>query len=316
MRVRATVGFFALGLLPASGAVALLGILRLAHQFPAAASSPGLLAPFLLPVLALAIEAGALVALSIGLLRVLAQAPAARALGRAHATASLLVLLAVSAAVAQLVPRGTEHPGAFANELVQSARNSCGQNGNVPVPLLGLSVTCAPPQRVEGPMPGARAVQLSMRQLTFSDDLRQVEIGALDLSANGSLRVRLRAASARVSGLAPWSRSPRLSSLGRFAMLVGLGVVLWVAASVAFRLPRPAGEPLADSKLDRAGRWLGYLLFAIPGAVSAAVVISLDQARAAPMTYASAGGLGVLALGLVVLLLARFPRICRCFNDL
>jgi hypothetical protein len=34
------------------------------------------------------------------------------------------------------------------------------------------------------------------------------------------------------------------------------------------------------------------------------------------MTYASAGGLGVLALGLVVLLLARFPRICRCFNDL
>jgi len=316
MRLRATVGFFTLGLIGAGGVVALVGVVRLAHQFPAAASSPGLLAPFLLPVVALAIEAGALVALSIALLRVLVEAPAAGALGRARATASLLVLVAASAAIAQLVPRGTERPGAFANELVQSARSSCGESGNVAVPLLGLSVSCTPPQRIEGPMPGARAVQLSMRNLTFSDDLRQVAIGALELSAKGSLRVRLRAGSARVSGLAPWSRSPRLSSLGRFAMLVGLGVVLWAGTSLAFRLPPGAAEPVADGTRERARRWLSYLLFALPGAVSAAVVISLDQARAAPVAYASAGGVGALAVGLVAVLLARFARISSCFNSL
>src|SRR5688572_8869610 len=44
--------------------VGLIGLLRLARQFPAAAESPGLLVPFLMPVLALALEAGALVALS------------------------------------------------------------------------------------------------------------------------------------------------------------------------------------------------------------------------------------------------------------
>jgi hypothetical protein len=315
MRLRAKFGFFALGLSAAASVVALIGIVRLAHQFPAAASSPGLLAPFLLPVLALALEAGALVALSVALLRALVQTPAAAALGRARATSMLLVLLAGSVALAELIPRGTEHPGAFANQLVQSARDSCGESGKVPVPLLGLSVSCATPQRIEGPMPGAAAVQLSMGQLTFSDDLRKVEISALDLSANSSLRVRLRAGSARVSGLAPWSRSPRLSSLGRFAMLAALGVVLWLGASVLLR-PRQtrADEPAPGVASGRVRRGLGYLLFASPGAVIAAVVISLDQARAAPLTYASAGVLGVLALGLVALLLARFPRICSSFQ--
>ncbi len=56
--------YFAWGLPLATATVATLGAIRLTHQFPAATGSPGLLVPFLLPVLALALEAGALVALS------------------------------------------------------------------------------------------------------------------------------------------------------------------------------------------------------------------------------------------------------------
>jgi hypothetical protein len=56
--------------LPLAGlGVGLFGVLRLTRQFPAAASSPSLLVPFLLPVLALALEAGALVAFSASALR-------------------------------------------------------------------------------------------------------------------------------------------------------------------------------------------------------------------------------------------------------
>jgi hypothetical protein len=317
MRSRAKFGYFALGLMAAASVVALLGVLRLTHQFPAAAASPRLLAPFLVPVLGLALEAGALVALSGALLGLLARAPTAGVLARARATWALLGLLSCCVALAQLIPRGTEHPGAFANELVQSARSSCGQTGKVPVPLLGLSVSCAAPQRIEGSMPGARSVQLGMGQLTFSDDLRRVEIRALEISAASSLRVRLRADTARVSGLAPWSRSPRLSPLGRFTMLAALGVVLWLSASLLLRPPTRVDRRSAVDRGDTSGRfwrWGGYLLFGSPGAVIAAAVIALDQAQAAPLAYAGAGVLGGVALGLVALLLARFPRICSSFQ--
>ncbi|HYQ14801.1 MAG TPA: hypothetical protein VEQ58_03560, partial [Polyangiaceae bacterium] len=143
----------------------------------------------------------------------------------------------------------------------------------------------------------------------------RVEISALDLTADSSLRVRLRASHARVSGLAPWSRSPRLSSLARFAILAALGVVLWLGASLLLR-PGGAGAPPTPSAVpaERAWRLLGYLLFALPGAVVAAVVISLDQAQAAPLAYAAAGLLGAFALGLVALLLPRIPRIAGSFR--
>jgi hypothetical protein len=318
MRVWAKLGYFALGLMAAAGVVAALGVIRLTHQFPAAASNPGLLAPFLVPVLGLSLEAGALVALSSAVLGVLARVPPGDALSRARATGALLGLLAFSVAAAQLIPRGTEHPGAFANDLVQSARSSCGTSGKVPVPLLGFNVSCAPPQRIEGPMPGARTVQLGMGQLTFSDDLRTVEIKALELSAASSLRVRLRADTARVSGLAPWSRSARLSPLARFAVLAALGVVLWLGACLLLRPGQGAagatGATGATGPGARVWRLLGYLLFASPGAVAAAAVISLDQAQAAPGAYAGAGALGGAALGLVALLLARFPRIYGYFR--
>src|SRR5262249_12313325 len=131
MRLRQQFSHFALGLPVAASVVAGLGVARLTHQFPAAASSPGLLVPFLLPVLALALEAGALVALSVALLSVLTAAPSARVAARARATLLLLGLLALVLALAEAIPRGTEHPGAFANELVQSARSSCGDGGQV-----------------------------------------------------------------------------------------------------------------------------------------------------------------------------------------
>jgi hypothetical protein len=319
-------------LLGAALIVALLGIIRLGRQFPAAAASPALLVPFLLPVLALSLEAGALVALSTAQLRQLLHArpvgsepPATPRLTQARATLPLLGMLALALGAAQLIPRGTEHPGAFANELVQTARASCGADAKaaVPVPLLGLSVSCGEPRRIQGPMPGVRSVQVAMSELTFSDDLRRVDILGLELTAARALRVHLRAGRARIAGLAPWSRSPRLSPLGRFAILATLGAVLWLAAVFGFRSVTPLdealrpGDPPPSDRKPPPHRWLSLLamlLLMVPGAVVAAGFISLDQERAAPPAYAISALLGLVALGLLRLLSGRVPRIFSSFR--
>jgi len=317
--VRRKLGQFGLALPAAAACVAVLGLIRLGRQFPAAASSPALLVPFLLPVLALALEAGAFIALSTTQLSELSRplSPPPGALVRARATLPLFVLFLLVVGVAELIPRGTEHPGAFANELVQTARDSCGGSGSakVPIPLLGLSVTCAEPRRIEGPMPGVRAVEVAMLELTFGDDLRRVEIRGLELTASRALRVHLRAGTARIAGLAPWSRSPRLGPLARFAILAALGAALWVAAGLGFR-PRSPDDaaPLVPGRFWR--RPLLRVVFALPGALLSASFISLDQDRAAPVAYLWAALLGVLAIGLLGLLARRLSRIFSSFNAL
>jgi hypothetical protein len=163
-------------------------------------------------------------------------------------------------------------------------------------------------------MPGARKLQIAMDQLTFSDDLRRVEISELELTtaSSSSLRVRLRANQARVSGLAPWARSPRLSALGRFAILTALGTALWLGASLLVRTRRTEPRELPTATVtpyERAWGLLAYLLFAVPGAAMAATVISLDQAQAEPLAYAGVGLLGAVALTLVAWLLPRAPKI-------
>ncbi len=305
-------------------AVGVIGLIRLERQFPAAGSSPALLVPFLLPVLALALEAGALVALSAVQLGVLARLNAPGAAARARVTWPLLALLGLVLGIAELIPRGTEHPGTFANQLVQTARGSCGATGSVPIPLLGLSVRCGTTGRIEGPMPGVRAVEVAMHELTFSDDLRRVDIVGLDLTAKHSLHVHLAAAHARIAGLAPWSRSPRLTPATRFAILLGLGGALWLAASLGWAARQRAegvGESEPDAKVQAktklrglALQLLGRVLLAVPGAVAAAGFISLDQDRAAPLVYASAALFGALALGGLSLLARRVPRIFSSFQ--
>jgi hypothetical protein len=321
--------YFGLFLPLAALAVGAFGLFRLGRQFPAAAASPSLLVPFLLPVLALALEAGALVALPAAQLRDLLGTTAAPP----HWVRRSLPLLAgfgLVLLVAELIPRGTEHPGSFANELVATARSSCEGDAKVPIPLLGLSVSCKE-QRIEGPMPGVRQVQVAMRDLTFSDDLREVDIVGLDLTAARALRVHLIAGRARIAGLAPWSRSPRLTPLARFGLLAALGAALWLGASLAFRPRDPQSKPKSEfgSELTptppegtvqgpRGNRLLAGLasvLFAVPGAAVAAGVISFDQDRAAPLAYASAGLLGLAALGLLRLLVRAAPRIFRSFSE-
>lgn len=300
--------------------VALLGLIRLGRQFPAAGSSPALLVPFLLPVLALALEAGALVALSTVQLRELlrtamplASIPSSGPLARARATLPSLALLIVVLGGAEMIPRGTEHPGAFANDLVQTARASCSGAQVVPVPLLGLNVSCAG-GHIEGPMPGARSIQVAMRELTFSDDLRRVDIVGLELRAARALRVHLSAGKARIVGLAPWSRSPRLGALGRFAVLLALGAGLWLAAALGFGARSAPLPATPDRRWALARRLLSTLVLAAPGAVVAAVFISLDQERAAPLAYASAALAGLVALGLVRALAWRVPRMFSSFS--
>ena len=304
---------FALALPVAGLGVGLIGLVRLERQFPAAASSPALLVPFLLPVLALALEAGALLALSAVQLSVLSRLNTPLPAARARATWPLLVLLGLVVGVAELVPRGTERPGSFANQLVQTARASCGTSGSVPIPLLGLSARCGPTSRIEGPMPGVRGIEVAMHELTFSDDLRRVDIVGLDLTAKRSLPVHLAAAHARIRGLAPWSRSPRLTPAARFAMLSALGAALWLAASLGWAAR--ARKPVSVAERHGVGSWLfGRALCALPGAVAAAGFVSLDQDRAEPLAYAGAAVLGVLALGAVSLLGRRLPRIFSSFK--
>ncbi len=169
-------------------------------------------------------------------------------------------------------------------------------------------------------MPGARAVQVAMHELTFSDDLRRVDIVGLDLTAKQSLQVHLAAAHARIAGLAPWSRSPRLSAAARFAILSALGTALWLAASLGWWVRRraagdPANEPPSTEQRGGLGMWLlGRTLVAVPGAVAAAGFISLDQDRAAPLAYGSAAVVGVAALVALSLLARRVPRIFSSFS--
>ncbi len=309
---RLQLGSFILCLLAAALLVALVGVARLGHQFPGAAASPGLLVPFLLPVLGLALEAGGLVAVSFAQLSSLLRAPSRSRASRARGSLLVLGLLAVVLLVAEAIPRGTEHPGAFANDLLASARESCSPGALVPVPLLGLSVRCDEPQRIEGPMPGVPSVKVAMRNLTFSDDLRNVEIASLELRAARALTVTLRAGSARVAGLAPWSRSPRLSPLTRFGVLAALGGALWLTAVLVLRAPAPPPEG-APGRARSALRWAGRALLALPGALTAAAFISLDQDRAAPASYLGAALLGGLTLAVVAGVLA--PRLPQMFNN-
>lgn len=304
---------FALTLGAAAIVIGAFGLFRLGRQFPGASSNPALLVPFLLPVLALALEAGALVALSAAQLGLLLRAVTQPWTLRMRMTLPLLALLALVVGLAELIPRGTEHPGAFANELVQTARSACEPGGKVPIPLLGLSVRCDAPSSIAGSMPGVRSVQVAMRELTFSDDLRRVEITGLDLTAARALRVHLHAGTARIAGLAPWSRSPLLSPLGRFAILAALGAVLWLAAGLFWRPALPEPGPATNSQKPWR-RLLGGLLLTVPGAVVATAFISLDQDRASPVAYLSAALLGTVALWLLGLLGRRLPQIFGSFR--
>ena len=166
-------------------------------------------------------------------------------------------------------------------------------------------------------MPGVRSVDVVMRELTFADDLRRVDISGLEVTAARALKVHLRAGSARIAGLAPWSRSPRLGPLLRFAILVVLGAALWLSASLVFRpkpLPaEPATPPQSARELGR--RLLLRLAFALPGALLAAAFISLDQDRAEPVAYLAAALLGAVAMGGLGLVARRLPQIFSSFSS-
>jgi hypothetical protein len=239
-------------------------------------------------VLALALEAGAFVALSLTAFGALRLSRESGLSARLRTTWALPPLLTIVMGLAQLVPRGTEHPGAFANQLVRSAQGSCGASDLVVIPLLGLRVRCAPGQRIEGPVPGVRGASLSLRDLQFADDLRRVEMSGLELHLERSLEVRLHVESAKVSGLAPWSRSSRLSPLERFALMSVLGLALWLAVAVGPRV-RPPREGATDPPLS--WQLATPVLGAIPGVVLAGGCIMLDQDRASTWAY------GLLALG-------------------
>lgn len=303
---------FGLTLALASLVVALVGFGRLARQFPGASATPGLLAPFLPPVVALSLEAGALVALSLSQLASLSQVATLPAASRARSTSSLVVLLAIVTGAAQLIPRGTEHPGAFANQLVQSARDSCRPGTVVAVPLLGLNATCETAPGFEGPMPGARGVHVAMRDLAFSDDLRRMTVSELDLTTSQRPRLHLVVGSARVAGLAPWSRSPRLTPLQRCLTLTLLGVVLWLGGALWWR-PRRGPSEASLARAAGLERGLAVLLLAAPSASVAAAFIALDQQRAAPAAYAAAAALALAGVWLLGLIGRRLPRIFRSF---
>jgi hypothetical protein len=301
-------------LLPAALGVGLFGVLRLARQFPAASSSPNLLVPFLLPVLALALEAGALTALSASLLSSFRVVPSHSVAARARVLLPALLLLGAVLGVAHALPRGTERPGAFANELVDSARQSCGASGSVPIPLLGLTVRCDRDLRIEGPMPGVPSVNLVMQTMVFSDDLRRVQITGFDLTARRALTVRLKASDAHITGLAPWARSARLAPLVRCAILLGLGLGLATLAALCWR---PAHPPSAVPLLPEKPwlRWARFAVGGLPGLSVAIAVIALDQEQSSALGYGGALAAGVAVLFALLVARGRFSKMFSSFSS-
>src|SRR5688500_15292731 len=99
---------FAVALLPAALSVGFFGVLRLARQFPAASSSPNLLVPFLLPVLALALEAGGLIAFTATLLHAFRVVPSRPLATRARVLLPTFAVLGAVLGLAEALPRGTE----------------------------------------------------------------------------------------------------------------------------------------------------------------------------------------------------------------
>jgi hypothetical protein len=301
-------------LLPAALGVGLFGVLRLARQFPAASSSPNLLVPFLLPVLALALEAGALTALSASLLSSFRVVPSHSLAARARVLLPALLLLGAVLGVAHALPRGTERPGAFANELVDSARQSCGASGSVPVPLLGLTVRCDRDLRIEGPMPGVPSVNLVMQTMVFSDDLRRVQITGFDLTARRALTVRLKASDAHITGLAPWARSVRLAPLVRCAILLGLGLGLATLAALCWRPARPrSAGPLQPEKPWL--RWARFAVGGLPGLSVAMVVIALDQEQSSALGYGAALAAGAAVLFALLVARGRLDKMFSSFSS-
>lgn len=302
-------------------AVGLIGLFRLGRQFPSAMATPALLVPFLKPVLALALEAGALAALSAALLALLGARGKASFSERARASLPLVAVFLAVLSMAAVLPRGTERPGALANDLIARARGGCDGGTStvaVAVPLLGLDVRCAEPRRIVGPMPGVAAVELGMRELTFSDDLRRVSIVGLELTAKRAVGVHLTAGTAQIAGLAPWTRSPQLSTRDRLLMLSGLGALLWLAASWWWRLaplPSPTTQAVHASWRGWLERMRRALLLSLPGAVAAGVVINLDQRRAGLALYAVAAASGLLLLGALRLVAQRAPKLFSSFGN-
>jgi hypothetical protein len=266
--------------------------------------------PFLLPVLALALEAGALIAFSATLLNLFRVVPSRPLAARARALLPVLVLLGAVLGLAEALPRGTERPGAFANELVDSARQSCGASGSVPVPLLGLTVRCDRDLRIEGPMPGVPSVNLVMQTLVFSDDLRRVQITGFDLTARRALTVRLKASTAHIAGLAPWARSARLTPLVRCATLLVVGLGLATLAALYWRPASPPADPLQPQKAWL--RWARFAAGALPGLAAAIVVIALDQDQSSAPAYGAALAAGA---ALLLALLAARARAAKMFSS-
>lgn len=287
-------------------AFGLVGLLRLGLQFPAAAESPGLLVPFLLPVLALALEAGALVALSVVTLRTLLQGELGPPLSRARSALPGLAPFVLSIALAQALPRGSERPGALANDLVERAVAGCDDGlERVAVPLLGLNARCGGEPRIEGAMPGVRSMQVAMRELRFSEDLRSVQITGLELTARRSLTVHLKAGSARITGLAPWARSSRLSPLARFGVLAAVGTALWLAACLCWG---PVKSPDSGAAPRGLSRRLAVIACGAPGVVAAVCLVLADQRQTGAWAYGAAAAPALAALFGLRLALPRAPR--------
>jgi hypothetical protein len=263
---------------------ALYGAGELLRQFPAAARAPLLLVPFARPVVALSFEVAALVALSVALGGGVSVRASRAGLA---AAATLLIAVAAALALAMSLPRANERPGRVASDLLSSARSSCNTGARVSVPLIGLEIDCsAEPPLIRGAMPGTPGVKVSMRELEFADDLRQLRAEQLSLEAESTLKLKLSASSATIRGMSAISRPPSLSPVQRFALLLAtagallLGCALVEPAASASSRSRPSAAP----RRSRSRAAVLLVLEAVPGCVCGYALVALDRA-ALPGTF-------------------------------
>jgi hypothetical protein len=212
-------------------------------------------------------------------------------------------LTAATAGAAALLDPVALAPGQMAQQLIDSARESCPSSAQrrVDVPIVGLAWSCPPagPIRASGQLPALAKAHYSARSVQVSSDLREVELAALELSVPPSGErpgLRAKVSRGRVRGLPPWGRpagrpiASRLlgSALTCFATalcallllhrvrLSWFWAAVWAAAGGLLPL-------FVQRKLDRLGNsgffyWTASISGAFAVALLALLVVGLQRA--------------------------------------
>lgn len=253
--------------------------------------------PFLRPLLAAGFEVSLLLALPPALLTARTAGLSQRA-----CAISFVFLAAVGALGAARLDPGSRAPGQLAEQLVQQAREACGESVDrrAQVPLMGLTWSCPRGEaaHLEGRAPIGKRAEFRATSVQLAPDLRSFSVTDLELRLGASLKrgeIRVSAQRARIRGLSPWGR-PADVPLTRRLLRAALAAL---------------ATSLAGLWAVERGRWRGALAGAaglLAGVGTYLTQRSLDRLDASSAAYFSLALVGPAVIGLVALLAYAIGR--------